>query len=74
MCFWTFSIVIDAQTRRFGSGPEDASSLLSKRFVCVIVTMEKVQKHVSDISHVTPLSKNYSVQCYTLLKYYIRRT
>jgi hypothetical protein len=30
-------------------------------FVCS-VTIEKVQAHIIGVSHVTPLSKNYSVQ------------
>jgi hypothetical protein len=51
------------------SAPEDKSSLLLKRCVCVMSDDGKIQIHISDILHVTPLSRNYSIQLSQLLSF-----
>ena len=54
--------------RVFILSPEAETSLLRNVVFVFSVSMEKIQIHISDISHVTPVSKNYSVQSKNTLK------
>jgi hypothetical protein len=65
MCIWTFSIVTEYTNTTFQKQTEHLKAKAVCFWKVVFVysaTMEKVQIHISDVSHVTPLSKNCSVQ------------